>query len=572
MSTATPFPKVRHIYDPGMPQLLRASDHQPAPVKWLWPNRIPLGSITLLAGDPGAGKSLFALDLAARVSTGSPWPDEPKAEGGRSKAEGQPPTSDPRPSPLPLPPSSVLILSATDHFHDTILPRLAAAGADGSRVYSLDNVTNLRTEMEKLRTTIDDLPNLKLLVIDPINFYVGPGDAHFQTVVRSVLQPLAELARKKNFAILAITHFRKNDGRALERSAGSMGFVSTARTIWTITQDDEDPSRRYLIPLKNNLTAPLPTLAFHITAGEMTKDECPRTNEPAINDPQFVIRHSEIRHSPTAPHLHWGPTPAARGLAPPNAKPQRTTPRDEAKRFLESALAGGPRPAEELIEAADARGLTRRTVQRAFHDLEGCTTKRGYSAGWWWSLGEYPIGPIPDLPEIHLAAEPTYATDVASNIAALRRTELLRQLASEFLTQPPPVPPTKPRTQPTTNTRPSQQTHSTHAQHTKPATPTPCSKPPAPGSPLSPPPTRSPSPHVSPSPKPRRKTPPQPQPPVSPSPAVSPSGLPHSPFPLPTQVPSAASCATTPNQVAAATKPRHQPHARATDHPRIPAP
>ena len=79
MSTTTPFPNLRHIQDPDMPQLLRASDHQPAPVKWLWPNRIPLGSITLLAGDPGTGKSLFALDVASRVSRGSAFPDAPAA-------------------------------------------------------------------------------------------------------------------------------------------------------------------------------------------------------------------------------------------------------------------------------------------------------------------------------------------------------------------------------------------------------------------------------------------------------------------------------------------------------------
>ena len=53
---------------------VRLNEVQSAPVKWLWPGRIPLGRISLLVGDPGTGKSLVALDIAARVSSGTPWP------------------------------------------------------------------------------------------------------------------------------------------------------------------------------------------------------------------------------------------------------------------------------------------------------------------------------------------------------------------------------------------------------------------------------------------------------------------------------------------------------------------
>jgi AAA domain len=54
---------------------VRLTDIEPTNVGWLWPGRIPLGYVTLLVSDPGAGKSLVALDIAARVTTGKPWPD-----------------------------------------------------------------------------------------------------------------------------------------------------------------------------------------------------------------------------------------------------------------------------------------------------------------------------------------------------------------------------------------------------------------------------------------------------------------------------------------------------------------
>jgi len=48
---------------------------KPKPIQWLWLNHIPLGKVTILAGNMGDGKSTIALDIAARVSTGKKMPD-----------------------------------------------------------------------------------------------------------------------------------------------------------------------------------------------------------------------------------------------------------------------------------------------------------------------------------------------------------------------------------------------------------------------------------------------------------------------------------------------------------------
>ena len=52
----------------------RISDVAPKPVEWLWEGRVPCGKVTLLDGEPGSGKSLLAIDLAARVSRGLSMP------------------------------------------------------------------------------------------------------------------------------------------------------------------------------------------------------------------------------------------------------------------------------------------------------------------------------------------------------------------------------------------------------------------------------------------------------------------------------------------------------------------
>jgi hypothetical protein len=52
----------------------RASDIQAEPIPWLWPDRIARGKVSMLAGNPGLGKSQITASMAAIASTGGLWP------------------------------------------------------------------------------------------------------------------------------------------------------------------------------------------------------------------------------------------------------------------------------------------------------------------------------------------------------------------------------------------------------------------------------------------------------------------------------------------------------------------
>ncbi len=146
------------------PIVICLADVEPREVDWLWPGRIPAGRITLLVGKPGEGKSFLTTDLAARVSTGTPWPDGSPCHRG-----------------------SVLLLSAEDDPGDTIRPRLDAHYADASRVHMLSAVRRRTTEgtlrdtvftladVEALERTLAGIPDCRLVVIDPIGSYLGGG-------------------------------------------------------------------------------------------------------------------------------------------------------------------------------------------------------------------------------------------------------------------------------------------------------------------------------------------------------------------------------------------------------------
>lgn len=124
-------------------RLRPATDYPAEEVEWLWPGKIPIGKVTLLIGDPGLGKSLIALDAAARVTRGKPFPKGFASSATKNPTKHAPPPNhlNPEPRTLNPPPNSgsrqstlnsrlpgsVLILSAEDQIADTIRPRLDAS-------------------------------------------------------------------------------------------------------------------------------------------------------------------------------------------------------------------------------------------------------------------------------------------------------------------------------------------------------------------------------------------------------------------------------------------------------------
>ena len=263
----------------------------------------------------------------------------------------------------------MLILSAEDQIADTIRPRLDAHGADPAKIFFAPQLTDLRRDLAKLTATLDQLRDCRLIVVDPVNAYVGPSDSHFHTIVRKVLAPLAELAAKRRIAILAVTHLRKNSGAAITRAAGSMGFVAAARSVWTVCRDNtscrgqNNPGRNLLLPVKNNLGPLGAGLAYSIATH--------RENGAAI--------------------IHWHAAPvtisAEDALTPPH-KPRgpEAEERRHAGEWLLRALADGPHEAWRIIDEGKHRGFSERTFRRALREINGDTRKDAFYGGWTWTL------------------------------------------------------------------------------------------------------------------------------------------------------------------------------------------
>ena len=154
-------------------------------VQWLWYPYIPLGKITIVQGDPGEGKTTFALAVIAALTRGEPLPEYEYA----------------------MDPMNVIYQTAEDGLADTIKPRLVAAGADCARVLVIDETNKELTLIdERLEAAIKETGS-RLIVLDPIQAYLGEEvDMHRANEVRPVLKRVAAMAERTHCAVLLVGH------------------------------------------------------------------------------------------------------------------------------------------------------------------------------------------------------------------------------------------------------------------------------------------------------------------------------------------------------------------------------
>jgi len=223
-------------------RLVCMSEINPREVQWLWKPYIPLGKLTILRGDPGSGKTSFALAVAAIVSRGALFPGQEGCEVelvSNQNTQGR-----------------VLYITAEDDLDDGIAPRLLAADANLDAVMSIEE----EGHATQLTFTDDAFEGLirgsgaQLVICDPIQAFLGSGvDAHRANEVRPVMTHLRNLAKTYGCAIVLIEHLNKNmGGRAIYRGLGSIDVTAAARSILMLGCDEDNPQEKGVAHIKSN--------------------------------------------------------------------------------------------------------------------------------------------------------------------------------------------------------------------------------------------------------------------------------------------------------------------------------
>ena len=313
-------------------------------IDWLWPNRYPLSMLSIMAGMGGVGKSTLCLYMAAQITTGRLWIDDPPGTVRE--------------------PGDVIILSAEDLPGQIIIPRLMAMGADVSRVYilkatkvTLDNgetgiigiesLAKIGGDLDMLISVIKAAPNPKLVIIDPYTSYMGTTDSNDNILVRSFLRPLGDVAADYKIAIIGITHLnKKEDSSADFRIIGSVGQQNIARMAWLVAQDPDAEDRRYMVWIKGNLAPRQTGLAYRIMNVPVTFKN--RTSFYSC----YNFEKEAVKL--TAQEL----------CSPRQKKSGRPKKQSEASDWLESFLSDGPIDSKTIYEEGEVLGYSESTLKR----------------------------------------------------------------------------------------------------------------------------------------------------------------------------------------------------------------
>lgn len=338
--------------------LVRMDLIEESAVSWTWEGFLPKGCLTLLGGEIQAGKSTIAMSLAATVTTGGFWPD-----GSRCIAPG-----------------NVIFWSSEEIVKSVVKPRLMVAGADLSRIRSIESSLDDKgqpcafdpaQDIPLLRDEILNLGQVSLVIIDPVISAVS-GDTNKANDVRRSLQPIVTLAEEFNCTVLGIHHVAKNSqGKSTnDRMLGSQAFAAMARVVLAAAKDEDSDNRVFAISKSNisrdngGFNYTIEGVSFQSPKGEEIKTSRVSWGQALEGSSRSIL--SEVEREPNQDNSKLG----------------------QAKQFLLQALSSSPVGARELIRnAREGFGISEKTLRRAQHAL-GIKPEHDptFDGGWKWGL------------------------------------------------------------------------------------------------------------------------------------------------------------------------------------------
>lgn len=347
-------------YKPGI-DIRCVDDAEIKDTVWLWPYRIVFRGLNVFNGPGEVGKTTAALDIIARATNGADWFD---AENTFGKCDA-------------------LLVADEDSIEEDLKPSLLAAGADTKRVHYVagfneedaDHTTRmlaLDEDCEKLRTKLQEYPDIKIILFDPLTSYLGKAKKNNDQEIRTVLMKLRRLARETGLAVISVDHFNKDTKQtiAVYRQSGTQALTAVPRIVWSFLPVDEnepietpsDPDATYgkMLTAKGNKLPPQKRkgLLYKIVGKKI----------PGIIDPVgrtvWIGMANQSANQALAGGMAGSPKSA------------------DAAEWVTKYLAEGPKSSEEFYAAARSAGFNTKTEPGKGDDILQTACKAAKIESW----------------------------------------------------------------------------------------------------------------------------------------------------------------------------------------------
>lgn len=242
--------------DPNKINLVNVSDIEKERVEWLVPGYIPKGTITIIGGDGGLGKTSLWCNIASAISNGTPCVLQENNE-------------------VLYPQGEVIYFSGEDDTARVLRDRLEQNGANLDNIKTLPMDDDAFTSLSIGGALIEGIIEARrpmLVIFDPIQQFIKNADMSKRNDMRHTMTSLSKLGKKYGTTFILVMHTNKRDkiGSFRDKLSDSADLWDISRSVLALGRNQNNEN--FITHEKSSYSIRQNAILYHIENGRIIRD------------------------------------------------------------------------------------------------------------------------------------------------------------------------------------------------------------------------------------------------------------------------------------------------------------